>query len=69
MNVNIQYFMAVNNKKKVVNPPDGFPSRIEMSSYLPSSMSEGVALALAMGEYNRAKGLVLPRGVLFEKAP
>ena len=68
MNVKIQYFMVVNNKKvPIVDPPDGFPSMINIGKF--AHLEPGVALALAMGEHNRAKGLVLPRGILFEKAP
>ena len=70
MNVNIQYYMVVKDKKvPIVNPPKGFPSCIDVSEHFRPGMSEDLALALAMGEHNRAKGLVLPRGILFEKAP
>ncbi len=68
MNVNIQYFMIVEGKKKIVETPQRFPTVIDISKFLATSMSEGVALALAMGEHTRAKGLLLPKGIYFEKA-
>lgn len=67
MNVNIQYFMVVSGKKQNVDPPDGFPSIINISEF--AHLKPGVALARAMGEYIRKNGLDLPHGILFEKAP
>lgn len=68
MNVNIQYFMVVGGKKIIiVDPPDGFPSTIDISKF--ARFEPGVALARAMGEHIRKNGLDLPRGILFEKAP
>lgn len=70
MIVTIQYYMVIKGKKVIiVNPPKGFPSRIDVSAHVRPGMSEGVVLALAMGEYIRNNGLDLPRGILFEKAP
>ena len=70
MIVTIQYYMVVEGKKVIiVNAPKGFPSRIDVSAHFRPDMSEDFALALAMGENNRTKSLVLPTGILFEKAP
>ena len=67
MNVNIQYFMIVDNKKvPIVDPPNGFPSMINIGKF--AHLEPGVALARAMGEHIRKNGLDLPHGILFEKA-
>lgn len=67
MKARIQYFKVEDDKKLVLpDPPEGFPSIIDISEF--AQRGEGVAIARAMGEILRSNNLQLPRGVLYEKA-
>lgn len=68
MKVNIQYFTVVDGKKIIiVDPPDRFPSIIDISKF--AQLKPGVALARAMGEHMRSNRLTIPHGILFEREP